>query len=381
MNVTDMRSFPKPLSIAVLLLFICSAICDAASPSKTTVKVGSTKPTPVVAPKPTPKPPPAVSKIPAQKPGATVKPPASVKVPPVLAPTTPRPTVTPQQVVPRSAEVPTPSNQRDIKQPAREFTHTPAMRAKVRDIFGAGGASTGPTRRRGDVILDDLTATKELDKASPKISEAVTKGKVFPKVEIDVSTSFTEGRQPDTSYTPPQGYIPVDPDLKPWDPTDMKVAAPRQAKGGKEVGLKWKKDKEEPFIKVEGASSTAFAKYDGVDGEAQDKDHTGWGDIQLMSDGEGKVIGDTGRADGKSEMIGDTGRAAVEEMLPEASKVEILPGTEMQQGDQPEYRRGDVFPKVELEASSETMFKFFKPEEGKVHLDGKGGDNPNINDL
>ena len=47
-----------------------------------------------------------------------------------------------------------------------------------------GGAATGATRRRGDVILDDISCSKELDKSSPKIAEAVCKGKVFPKVEI-----------------------------------------------------------------------------------------------------------------------------------------------------------------------------------------------------
>lgn len=55
-----------------------------------------------------------------------------------------------------------------------------------------GSAATGPTRRRGDVILDDIQVTKELDKASPKIAEAVCKGKVFPKVEIDLTASYTD---------------------------------------------------------------------------------------------------------------------------------------------------------------------------------------------
>jgi type VI secretion system secreted protein Hcp len=58
-----------------------------------------------------------------------------------------------------------------------------------------GGSATGPTRRRGDVIVDDITCSKELDKASPKIAEAVCKGKVFPKVEIHLTASYTdEGR-------------------------------------------------------------------------------------------------------------------------------------------------------------------------------------------
>ena len=55
-----------------------------------------------------------------------------------------------------------------------------------------GGGATGATRRRGDVILDDITCSKELDKASPKIAESVCKGKVYPKVEIDVTASYTD---------------------------------------------------------------------------------------------------------------------------------------------------------------------------------------------
>lgn len=58
-----------------------------------------------------------------------------------------------------------------------------------------GGSGTGATRRRGDVILSDISCNKELDKASPKLAEAVCKGKVFPKVEIDLTASYTdEGR-------------------------------------------------------------------------------------------------------------------------------------------------------------------------------------------
>ena len=55
-----------------------------------------------------------------------------------------------------------------------------------------GGGATGPTRRRGDVVLDDIQVVKELDKASPKLAEAVCKGKVFPKVEIHVTASYTD---------------------------------------------------------------------------------------------------------------------------------------------------------------------------------------------
>ena len=44
--------------------------------------------------------------------------------------------------------------------------------------------ATGSGRRRGDVVWDDLVCGNEPDKASPKLAEAVCKGKVFPKVEI-----------------------------------------------------------------------------------------------------------------------------------------------------------------------------------------------------
>ena len=55
-----------------------------------------------------------------------------------------------------------------------------------------GGGATGATRRRGDVILDDIACSKELDKASPKIAESICKGKVFPKVEIHLTASYTD---------------------------------------------------------------------------------------------------------------------------------------------------------------------------------------------
>ncbi|TWU21991.1 Hcp family type VI secretion system effector [Novipirellula artificiosorum] len=59
-------------------------------------------------------------------------------------------------------------------------------------IHKPGGSATGATRRRGDTILEDLQCVKELDKSSPKIAEAVCKGKVFPKVEIDLTASYTD---------------------------------------------------------------------------------------------------------------------------------------------------------------------------------------------
>ncbi len=55
-----------------------------------------------------------------------------------------------------------------------------------------GSAATGATRRRGDVVLDDLAISKELDKSSPKLAEAVCNGKVFSKVEVHLTASYTD---------------------------------------------------------------------------------------------------------------------------------------------------------------------------------------------
>lgn len=54
------------------------------------------------------------------------------------------------------------------------------------------GHGTGATRRRGDVVLEDILVVKELDKASPKLAERVCNGKVFPKVEIHLTASYTD---------------------------------------------------------------------------------------------------------------------------------------------------------------------------------------------
>ena len=59
-------------------------------------------------------------------------------------------------------------------------------------IHQPGGGSTGTARRRGDVILDDVRIAKLLDKSSPKIAESVCLGKVFPKVEIELTASYTD---------------------------------------------------------------------------------------------------------------------------------------------------------------------------------------------
>jgi type VI secretion system secreted protein Hcp len=53
------------------------------------------------------------------------------------------------------------------------------------------GTGTGATRRRGDVVCEDISIVKELDKASPKLAESMCLGHVYPKVEIHVTASYT----------------------------------------------------------------------------------------------------------------------------------------------------------------------------------------------
>ena len=58
-----------------------------------------------------------------------------------------------------------------------------------------GGGATGQSRRRGGVIVEDLTMTLEYDKAAPKLQEALHSGEAIPTIEID----FTAGGQPGSS--------------------------------------------------------------------------------------------------------------------------------------------------------------------------------------
>jgi type VI secretion system secreted protein Hcp len=59
-------------------------------------------------------------------------------------------------------------------------------------LHKTGGGKTGSTRRGGDVQFEDVHVDKEVDKSSPKLAEAVAKGKVFAKVEIDITASYTD---------------------------------------------------------------------------------------------------------------------------------------------------------------------------------------------
>jgi type VI secretion system secreted protein Hcp len=58
----------------------------------------------------------------------------------------------------------------------------------------SGADATGQTRRRGVVSVSDLSCSKEMEKSSPKIAEAICKGKVFPKVEIHSCATYGDAR-------------------------------------------------------------------------------------------------------------------------------------------------------------------------------------------
>jgi type VI secretion system secreted protein Hcp len=69
-----------------------------------------------------------------------------------------------------------------------ESMSSPIFRAMTTD------SATGVQRRRGDVILGDITCTKELDKSSPKIAEAVCNGRIIPSATIEFVRDTESGR-------------------------------------------------------------------------------------------------------------------------------------------------------------------------------------------
>ncbi|MHC4641106.1 MAG: type VI secretion system tube protein TssD [Planctomycetota bacterium] len=58
--------------------------------------------------------------------------------------------------------------------------------------FNQGHFLADPSRTRDSVVSKPIEITKELDKAGPKLAEAVCTTKVFPKVEIHLTASYTD---------------------------------------------------------------------------------------------------------------------------------------------------------------------------------------------
>lgn len=62
-------------------------------------------------------------------------------------------------------------------------------------LHKAGAGQTGQSRRRGAVTVEDVVVTKEYDKSSPKLAQAVCEGKVFAKVEIHDTATYGDGNR------------------------------------------------------------------------------------------------------------------------------------------------------------------------------------------
>ena len=54
------------------------------------------------------------------------------------------------------------------------------------------GTGTGATRRRGDVVLEGIVVSKEIDKCDPKLAESTLTGRIFPKVEIHLTAQYPD---------------------------------------------------------------------------------------------------------------------------------------------------------------------------------------------
>ena len=54
------------------------------------------------------------------------------------------------------------------------------------------GGATGAARQRADTELHDFVVSKISDKSTPKLFEASANGKVFPKVEVHLTATYTD---------------------------------------------------------------------------------------------------------------------------------------------------------------------------------------------
>ena len=59
---------------------------------------------------------------------------------------------------------------------------------------GENPGSSAQSRRRAAAVPEDMQITFEYEKASPKILDALTKGKVIPKLEIELTSTYGGAR-------------------------------------------------------------------------------------------------------------------------------------------------------------------------------------------
>jgi len=63
----------------------------------------------------------------------------------------------------------------------------------VNEAISRPTSSTDSTRTRSSAVFEDVGIGKELDKSSPKLREALASGRVFPKAEIELTTTCGAG--------------------------------------------------------------------------------------------------------------------------------------------------------------------------------------------
>jgi type VI secretion system secreted protein Hcp len=61
-------------------------------------------------------------------------------------------------------------------------------------VHRPGSEATGQSRRRGAAVVEDFIINIEYEKASPKLLETCLKGKVIPKLEIDLTATYGGAR-------------------------------------------------------------------------------------------------------------------------------------------------------------------------------------------
>jgi len=62
-----------------------------------------------------------------------------------------------------------------------------------------GSGVTGTSRSQGTVSMGEITVTKQIDKASPKLNEALCKGTHIPEIKIEMTGTAGSGQS--TIYT------------------------------------------------------------------------------------------------------------------------------------------------------------------------------------
>jgi type VI secretion system Hcp family effector len=78
----------------------------------------------------------------------------------------------------------------DIKGDATDSSHKDWISIEsLNQTMERPSSTSGATRQRAGVVLNDLVITKQLDKATPKLMEMCAKGKVIPKLEIEMVTN------------------------------------------------------------------------------------------------------------------------------------------------------------------------------------------------